>query len=1047
MKIYESAVRKPISTVLIFVGVMVMGLFSLTNLAVDQYPEIEIPQISVITMYPGANAAEIETNVTRVLEDNLNTVSNLKKLTSKSQDNVSMITVEFEYGSDLDEGANEIRDAVSRVQSMLPDGIEYPTIFKFSSSMMPIMMLAVTAEESYPALNKILDDKLVNVLNRVDGVGAVSVIGAPEREVQVNVDPARLEAYNLTVEQLGAIIAAENVNIPSGTIDIGNNTFNIKADGEFQLSDELRKVVVSNTGGRTVMLSDVAEIRDTLEKATMDERVNGMRGVRVMFQKQSGANTVNIVHEIQSRLPAIQKSLPRDVKMELIFEGSQEITDAIGSLSETILFAFIFVVLVVMIFLGRWRATLIICMTIPVSLICSFIYLFATGSTINIISLSSLSIAIGMVVDDAIVVLENITTHIERGSNPKEAAIYATNEVWLSVIATTLVVVAVFLPLTMVPGMAGILFRELGWIVTIVVCVSTAAALSLTPMMSAYMLKLEGGVHDYKGLGVVYKPVDRALEWLDNAYARSLNWVVHHRRRTVFSMMSLFVLSLGLLTQVPTEFFPPSDNNRIAATVELEQNISVEYTSRIARQIDSIIYAKYPEIVLVSASAGANSSDNAFAAMQTTGSHIINYNMRLTDVEERDRSIYIISDLLRKDLDGIPEIRQYTITPGGAMGGMVGGASTADIKVFGYDMDLTNAVANDLKEKMRALPGVRDVKLSRDDLRPEYNVVFDRERLAYYGVDSSTASQAVRNPIDGLVASKYREDGDEYDIVVRYAEPFRTRVEDVENITLYNAQGRPVKLKEVGSVVEEYAAPMIERENRQRVISVKSTLGAGVALGDVVTELRQLIAEYPTPDGVDLEVGGTVEDQGDAFSDLLTLFVLIVILVYIVMATQFESLKFPFIIMFTIPFAFTGVFLALWMTSTPLSLIALIGAIMLVGIVTKNGIVMVDYMNLLIERGSGVFDAVIAGGKSRLRPVLMTSFTTILGMLPLAIGTGAGSETWQPMGIAVIGGLTFSTILTLFIVPVLYSILVHRSQRKERERQARLSAAGTPDNR
>ena len=1047
MKIYESAVRKPISTVLIFVGVMVMGLFSLMNLAVDQYPEIEIPQISVITMYPGANAAEIETNVTRVLEDNLNTVSNLKKLTSKSQDNVSMITVEFEYGSDLDEGANEIRDAVSRVQSMLPDGIEYPTIFKFSSSMMPIMMLAVTAEESYPALNKILDDKLVNVLNRVDGVGAVSVIGAPEREVQVNVDPARLEAYNLTVEQLGAIIAAENVNIPSGTIDIGNNTFNIKADGEFQLSDELRKVVVSNTGGRTVMLSDVAEIRDTLEKATMDERVNGMRGVRVMFQKQSGANTVNIVHEIQSRLPAIQKSLPRDVKMELIFEGSQEITDAIGSLSETILFAFIFVVLVVMIFLGRWRATLIICMTIPVSLICSFIYLFATGSTINIISLSSLSIAIGMVVDDAIVVLENITTHIERGSNPKEAAIYATNEVWLSVIATTLVVVAVFLPLTMVPGMAGILFRELGWIVTIVVCVSTAAALSLTPMMSAYMLKLEGGVHDYKGLGVVYKPVDRALEWLDNAYARSLNWVVHHRRRTVFSMMSLFVLSLGLLTQVPTEFFPPSDNNRIAATVELEQNISVEYTSRIARQIDSIIYAKYPEIVLVSASAGANSSDNAFAAMQTTGSHIINYNMRLTDVEARDRAIYIISDLLRKDLDGIPEIRQYTITPGGAMGGMVGGASTADIKVFGYDMDLTNAVANDLKERMRALPGVRDVKLSRDDLRPEYNVVFDRDRLSYYGMNSSTASQAVRNRIDGLVASKYREDGDEYDIVVRYAEPFRTRVEDVENITLYNAQGRPVKLKEVGSVVEEYAAPMIERENRQRVISVKSTLGAGVALGDVVTELRQLIAEYPTPDGVDLEVGGTVEDQGDAFSDLLTLFVLIVILVYIVMATQFESLKFPFIIMFTIPFAFTGVFLALWITSTPLSLIALIGAIMLVGIVTKNGIVMVDYMNLLIERGSGVFDAVIAGGKSRLRPVLMTSFTTILGMLPLAIGTGAGSETWQPMGIAVIGGLTFSTILTLFIVPVLYSILVHRSQRKERERQARLSAAGTPDNR
>ena len=504
-------------------------------------------------------------------------------------------------------------------------------------------------------------------------------------------------------------------------------------------------------------------------------------------------------------------------------------------------------------------------------------------------------------------------------------------------------------------------------------------------------------------------------------------------------MMLLFIASLGLISQVPTEFFPPSDNSRISATVKLEQNLSMEYTARVARRIDSVIYAKYPEVVIVSASAGANSSDNAFAAMQTTGSHIINYNMRLTDVEERERSIYDISDLLRQELDRIPEVRQYTVTPGGMSGGMSGSA-TANIKVFGYDMDQTNAIANDLKEKLAALQGTRDVQLSRDDLRPEYNVVFDRDRLSYYGMNSATAAMAVRNRIDGLTASKYREDGDEYDIVVRYAEPFRTRVEDVENITLYNMQGRPVKLKEVGKVQEEYAAPEIQRENRQRVITVQSTLGAGVALGDVVAEIQQLIADYPLPDGVDLEIGGTVEDQGDAFRDLLTLFALIVILVYIVMATQFESLKFPFIIMFTIPFAFTGVFVALWMTSTPLSLIALIGAIMLVGIVTKNGIVMVDYMNLLIERGSGVFEAVIAGGKSRLRPVLMTSFTTVLGMLPLAIGTGAGSETWQPMGIAVIGGLTFSTILTLFIVPVLYSIMVNRAQRKEREKQARQAA-------
>ncbi|MEE1099567.1 MAG: efflux RND transporter permease subunit, partial [Alistipes sp.] len=473
----------------------------------------------------------------------------------------------------------------------------------------------------------------------------------------------KLEAYGLTIEQLGQIIMAENVNIPSGTIDIGNNTFNLKADGEFNDSEhDLRKVVVSNRDGRTVMLSDVAEIRDTLEKSTMDERVNGRLGVRVMIQKQSGANTVEIVHEIQSMLPKIQSSLPNDVKMELIFEGSQEITDAINTLSETIMYAFIFVVLVVMVFLGRWRATIIICMTIPVSLICSFIYLFAVGSTINIISLSSLSIAIGMVVDDAIVVLENISTHIDRGSKPKEASIYATNEVWLSVIATTLVVVAVFLPLTMVPGMAGILFRELGWIVTIVVCVSTTAAITLTPMMSAYMLKADGNNHDYKGVGVIYKPIDKALSWLDDVYAKSLHFVVTHRTLTLTVLMSIFAISLVLIKQVPSEFFPPSDNGRISATVELEQNIAVEYTAKIARKIDSIIYAKYPEIILVSASAGANSSDNAFAAMQTTGSHIINYNMRLPRSTERQRSIFEISDLLRQDLKKIAEVRQFTVT-------------------------------------------------------------------------------------------------------------------------------------------------------------------------------------------------------------------------------------------------------------------------------------------------------------------------------------------------------------------------------------------------
>jgi HAE1 family hydrophobic/amphiphilic exporter-1 len=758
--------------------------------------------------------------------------------------------------------------------------------------------------------------------------------------------------------------------------------------------------------------------------------------VRILVQKQSGANSVQIIEDVQAKLEEIIPTLPPDCQVETIYESAQNIKDAIKSLAETIMFAFIFVILVVMFFLGRWRATFIICLTIPISLICGFIYLYAAGSTLNIISLSALSIAIGMVVDDAIVVLENISTHIERGSKPKEAAIYATNEVWLSVIATTLVVVAVFMPLTMIPGMSGILFRELGWIVTIVVCISTTAAITLTPMLSAYMLKLDGGAHTYKGIGIIYKPIDMFLTWLDNLYEKMLRFVVKWRKTATLLLLAIFGVSLMLLKQVPTEFFPTSDNARITMSVKLPQNTHVDETSRVARQIDAIIAEKYPYINMVSTSAGENSSTNAFAAMQTTGSHLINFNLRMPRRTEIERpTIFDISDDLRKDLAAIPEIEEYQVIPGGQQGGM-GGASNVSIKVFGHDMETAMATAKDLQARMSKLATLRDVKLSREDLQPEFNVRFDRDKLAYYGLNSATAAQFIRNRIYGYECTKYREDGDEYNIVVRYSEEFRESVEDVENIVLYSNSGMPVRLKDVATVSEEFASPQIERENRQRVVSVEGSMGAGVALGDAVAEVNAMLADYDVPTGLTLELGGSIEDQGDAFSDIALLLVLIIVLVYIVMATQFESLVYPFIIMFTIPFAMSGVFIALWLTNTPLSLIALIGAIMLVGIVTKNGIVMVDYMNLLVERGSSVSDAVITGGKSRLRPVLMTSLTTVLGMLPMALGIGEGSETWQPMGIAVVGGLLMSTLITLFIVPSLYAMLEGRMERRALRKEA-----------
>ena len=1038
MKIYESAVRKPISTALIFVAVIVFGLFSLNRLAIDQLPEMDMPAISVITTYAGANAEDVENNITRRIEDGLNTVSNLKKITSRSSDGVSLVSLEFEWGTNLDEASNDIRDALGRLTEYMPDDAEEPILFRFNSSMMPIMSFSITADESYPALNKILEEQFVNRLSRIDGVGSVSIMGAPVREIQVNVDPVKMEAYGLSVEQIGAIIAQENINTSGGTLDIGNHTYNIKADGEFNTSDDLKTILISNLGGQEVYLRDIAEIRDTLEKQTLDERMNGELGVRVMIQKQSGANTVKIVEKVKKMLPEIERNLPSDIEIHLLNDSSKNIKDSISTLTDTVMFAFLFVILVVLFFLGRWRATLIICLTIPISLVVSFIYLQLTGGTLNIISLSSLSIAIGMVVDDAIVVLENITTHIERGSKPREAAIYGTNEVWLSVIATTLVVVAVFLPLTMVGGMAGVMFKQLGWIVSLVVCTSTVAAISLTPMMSALLLKLENNQHTYKGLSIVYKPIDKFLSWLDRAYDRLLHWALRHKKVVFFAPMLLLVFGVWLFaTKIPTEFMPASDGDHMSATITLDQNLSVEYTTAVARRIDSIVYAKYPEVMLLSTSAGSSSTSNVFAAMSTTGSNIINYTFRLTDPQDRERTVFEIADAFRADLATIPEIKRSTVSSGG---GMMGGGSSVQVQIFGHDFEETNAVANDLVAAFSKLEGARDVRISRDDMRPEYNVEFDRNKLAYYGLNSSTVASAIRNRINGMTASIYREDGEEYYIKVRYDEEHRTSLEDVENILVYNQRGQGVRVRDIGKVVEVYAPPTIERENRQRLVTVTVALGKDVVLGEMVAKVNGVLDGYPMPEDIYTYIGGDWEDQQESFADIGTLLILIVLLVYIVMATQFESFVMPFIIMFTILYALPGSAIALWITDTPLSLMALIAIVMLVGIVVKNGIVMVDFTNLLRERGVGMYEAVHAAGKSRLRPVLMTSLTTILGMLPMALGLGNGAELWQPMGIAIVGGLTFSTFLTLLAVPVLYYVFMGRSERyiaRRKERSAR----------
>lgn len=1030
MSLYGSAVKRPVMTILCFVTVVILGLFSLSKLPIDLYPDIDTNTIMVMTTYQGASASDIEQNVTRPLENVLNSVSNLKHITSKSRENISVITLEFEYGYDIDVLTNDVRDKLDMVSSQLPDEAETPIIFKFSSDMIPVVMLSVNATESMPGLYKILDEGVANPLARISGVGSVSISGAPKREIHIYADPARLEAYGLSIEQISGVITAENRNIPGGTIDIGSDSYSMRVQGEFTSADQMANIVVGNVGGRSIYLKDVARIDDSIEERAQQTFNNGEKGAMIIIQKQSGANSVEISEKVLEMLPRLQKRLPSDVKLDIIVDTSDNIRNTIASLVETVLFALLFVVLVVFFFLGRWRATLIITITIPISLIASFIYLAITGDSLNIVSLSALSISIGMVVDDAIVVLENVTTHIERGSDPKQAAVHGTNEVAVSVIASTLTLIAVFFPLTLVTGMSGVLFRQLGWMVTIMMIISTVCALSLTPMLCSQLLRLNN--KHGKLYTLLFTPINRGLDAFDNGYARLLGWVVRHRLITILICLATFVGSLFLMKHVGTEFFPTNDDARLNVSLETPIGTREEITRETTLRLVEEWRKKYPEIEVINFTTGSASSDNTFASLRDNGSHIVSMNIRLSDPGERDRSSSEIAELMRKDLKHYPEYKKALVNVGGMSGGM-GGQATIDFEIYGYDFAETDSVAQQLKRVLEGIPGTANINISRSEYQPEYQVDFDREKLARYGLNLSTAATALRNRINGSLASRFREDGEEYDIKVMYDPEHRTSIRDIENILLYNNAGSAVRVRDVGTVVERSTPPTIERKDRERIITV-STAVQGVPMSEVVIPAQAAIEAMDLPQGISIDLAGSYEDQQESFTDLLTLAVLIVILVYIVMAAQFESYTYPGIIMTSLLFAFSGVFLILWMTGHSLNVMSMIGAIMLIGIVVKNGIVLIDYISLNRERGLSIRRAVILGGKSRLRPVVMTTLTTILGMVPMAVGTGQGAELWRPMGTAVIGGLTVSTILTLLFVPVLYCVFASTGIRRQRRK-------------
>jgi HAE1 family hydrophobic/amphiphilic exporter-1 len=1048
MSIYKTAINKPITTALIFVAVMILGIFSYTKLPVDQFPEIEPPYVTVMTTYPGANASEIETKISKILENALNSVDGLKNIYSTSKDNISIVTLEFEWGADIDEALNDIRSYVDLVYDNLPDGVSRPTILKLNSSAAPIMVYGFTAKESYPGLEKIIDENITNVLNRIDGIGNITVSGAPERYIYIDLDPKQLDAYHLSVEAVGNAIATNNLNLASGTVKMGKEQYQLRVESEYKESSEINNIVVMTTrDGKQVFVRDLATVRDTIKDVTLDEKINGLDGARLMITKQTGANTVDIAKKVRAEMEKITKTLPPDIQVHLIRDGSEEIQNAISSLEESVMYALLFVVLVVWFFLGSWRTTLIIGVTIPISLLTAFIYLLATGSSLNIISLASLSVAIGMVVDDAIVVLENISKHVDRGSSPREASIYATNEVWTSIIATTLVIVVVFVPLTMLSGIAGIMFKELGWIVTIVVCTSTLVAISLTPMMSSKLLigkpifltiaeKLEAQKKEAeKNKHSLWGILEGWFKSVEAWYANVLRVCLNHKKLTLLITFGLFIISLipfGM-GKIGMDFMKEQDAGQITITAELQRGTRLEETLLTARKIEKTVQKVVGEDLVIVSSTTGSTDDAGFAALfSSTDNTTIQVTVKTTKKYARktNRTIFEISEAIRNELKAFPEIINYQVGTSRQMG--MGGNSVS-VEIYGYDFDKTLNTALDLKRNIQNnVVGARDIKIDRKEDRAELQINFDKEKMARLGLNSSTVAALVRYRVYGMTAGYFKEDGEEYNIVVRLDEEDRNSISDIENLSFTTSTGGTVKLNEIAQIKEYWCPPEISRKNRQRIVTIDIT-PYKTSLSKLAVSIQDEINKMDLPQGVYVNVGGSYEDQQESFSDMGMLALLIMLLVYIVMASQFESFSKPFIIMMAIPFAITGVILALLITGENLDMVGSLGVILLIGIVVKNGIVLVDYINLMRDRGYELNEAIALSGQSRLRPVMMTALTTILGMVPMSLSRSEGSELWNTMGYVVIGGSLVSTLITLLVVPVMYAMMSKHSERNKEE--------------
>ena len=1026
MKLPEIAVRRPVTITMIFSAIALIGIVGFLRLNLDMLPEIEPPAISVITPYPGASATDVESEVTKYLEDQLSTTPDLDRIESTSKDNISIINCIFNWGSDLDVAVNDIREKIDLAKSDLAAGSREPFILKFSSSMVPVLVATVTAKESLPDLYRIVDKQIADPLKRIKGVGSILFVGGKERQINIYFNREALEAYNLSIQQIRQILMAENLDAPAGSVKLKNKELQIRVAGRFKNTDEIANIVVGKNGDAFIRLKDIAEIDDNFEEPQEWCWAEGLPAMVMLVQKQSGANAVNVIDAINKKLEDLKTQLPADIETHLILDTSGHIKNMIKALTQSAFAGGILVIIICFIFLRTIITSFLVTLAIPLSILACFAGLYFKGYTLNAISLMSLALAMGMVVDDAIVVIDNIARHLDEGEDMKSAAVSGSSEVGMAVLASSLSIIAVFLPLLFVKGIAGIVFGQLSFMIILAIAMSNIVALTLIPMASSRLLHRR----NEKAQNKLFAWSEEGFNQLENGYAYILDLALRYRKSTLFCAAILFFGSLLMITKVGTNFFPEMDSGDLEIVLEMPEGTRGEVTSSLTAQVLNI-FDKRPEIETSYSLAGQTKDGFLTAVGFDEGTNIGRIGGRLIPKEKRDLSSKEVVADFRKEVEKIPGIEKYTARATSAIQqAFFGSGRAVCIEIMGHDIEATNAIAEKVRLIVFNTEGTEDVSVTRKKPRPEIQVKINRDKAASLGLNVGIIADVLRTNYYGFDSTKFREAGDDFDIELRLKQEERRSIAQIGEIPIMTLSGQTVKLRSVADIIETFGPVEIKRKNRVRITNVI----AGVSdrfLGDIVSDIKKEIEKLDIPPGIFIQWGGEVEEQRKAFRDLALLLILGTILVYMVMAGQFEDFTDPFIIMFSLPFAYVGVIWAFVFTSTPLNIISFIGIIMLTGIVVKNAIVLVAYIKQLVEKGKSLNDAVIAGGRRRLRPVLMTGFTTVFGMVPLVLSRGEGAELWNTLGITVIGGLLMSGFVTLILVPLLYFI-VHSPKKEER---------------